>query len=470
MRTTTRRAGSIRTMRAMAATVLLGAAAVSSAGGQSVDRGGLVATLDSLAAAHAADSLVAGVTVGVVHHGDTLLLKGFGVADLEWDVPMATDAVFEIGSVTKQFTAAVIMRLVEQGRLDLGADITTYLPDYDTQGRHITVARLLDHTSGIKGYTEMPAFGEIVMRDLPRDSLVARFEAAPLEFEPGTAQIYNNSAYFLLGLIIEKVAGEPYEKYVQTHLFQQVGMSRSSYCDQDAVVPRRAHGYDQGPAGLQQKGYLNHLWPYAAGSLCSTAGDLVRWNQALHGGRVVSAESYRYMTTPQPLEDGTPIRYATGLMIMDDNGRRAITHGGGINGFLSDAWYYPDEDLLVVVLQNSAGQKGPGQLARQLIEAVIGPGEAPVAGTYSGDPGMLAGTYEGPGRGRPLTVEVSVVDGVLAMKPANASEPDKPDYVDGLRWREGNTFIFFETGPDGRGTTLHVDQGGGHYVLRRVGG
>jgi CubicO group peptidase (beta-lactamase class C family) len=247
-------------------------------------------------------------------------------------------------------------------------------------------------------------------------------------------------------------------------------MTRSSYCDQDAVLERQAHGYDQGPGGLQHKGYLNHLWPYAAGSLCSTAGDLVRWNQALHGGRVVSTDSYRYMTTPRPLEDGTPVRYGTGLMVMDDNGRKAITHGGGINGFLSDVWYYPDEELLVVVLQNSASQKGPGLLARSLIEAAIGSGEAPLAGTFTGDLLKLVGSYRGPSRGRELTVEISAVDGALAGKPVGASEAIKPMYVDGLRWRQGNTFWFFTTGPDGQATALHMDSGGGHYVLERVEG
>ena len=452
----------VLTLTAVAA--LLSAAPVSA---QAPDRARLVATLDSLARAHAADSLVAGTTVAVVHRGDTLLLGGYGLADLEWGVPMATDAVFEIGSMTKQFTAASVLQLVEQGKLDLDADITTYLPDYDTQGRRIPLRRLLDHTSGIKGYTETPTFGEIMMRDLPRDSLVERFESVPLEFEPGTALIYNNSAYFLLGLIIEKASGEKYEEYVKKHIFEALGMSRSYYCDERAVVERRAHGYDQGPGGLVLKAYLDHTWPYAAGSLCSTAGDLVRWNQALHGGRVVSAESYRTLTTPRPLEDGTPIRYAMGLTALDDNGRRALTHGGGINGFLSDGWYYPDEDLIVIVLQNTAGQRGPGALSRALIDAVLGPGTPPVAGTFTGDLQKLVGTYRGPARGRPLTVTVSVEGGALAIKPEGAPQPVKPMYMDGLRWRVGNTFWVFDAGPDRHATALRMDTGGGHYVLAR---
>lgn len=455
------------TSRTLAAVLALTAFAGPGAA-QSADRARVVATLDSLARAHVADSLVAGVAVGVVSRGDTFLLGGYGFADLEWVVPMATDAVFEIGSVTKQFTAAAVLRLAEEGKLDLEADITTYLPDYDTQGRRIPLRRLLDHTSGIKGYTEMPVFGEYMTRRLPRDSLVEKFEAVPLEFEPGTALIYNNSAYFLLGLIVEKVSGEPYEEYVETHLFQPLGMSRSSYCEQNAVVERRAHGYDQGPGGLQRKRYLDHTWPYAAGSLCSTAGDLLRWNEALHGGRVVSAASYEDMTTPDPLVDGTPVRYAMGLMVFDDNGRRAITHGGGINGFLSDAWHYPDEGLTVVVLQNAASQRAPGQLARSLVEAVIGKGEEPVAGTFTGDLSALVGTYRGPARGQEWTADVSVVDGVLAIRRTGQREAFKPMYLDGLRWRQGNAFWWFERGPDGKAAVLRTDAGGGHYVLKRV--
>ena len=184
----------------------------------------------------------------------------------EWDVPMPVDAVFEIGSVTKQFTAAAVLRLRDEGKLDLDADITEYLPDYPTQGHRIPVRRLLDHTSGIKGYTEMASFGPISTRRLPRDSLVALFAAEPFDFPPGEAQIYNNSAYFLLGLIIEKVSGVSYEEYVERELFAKLGMARSSYCSNSDVVARRARGYQSMGGVLVRAPYLDHTWPYAAGS------------------------------------------------------------------------------------------------------------------------------------------------------------------------------------------------------------
>ena len=288
------------------------------------DRGGLVAALDSAARAHVEHAMVAGVSVAVVRGGDTLLERGYGYADLEWGIetPQDASASYEIGSITKQFTAAAIMQLVEEGKLDLDADFTDYLTDFDAQGHVVPLRRLLDHTSEIKGYTEMPGFGDLSKQDLPRDTLVSLVEAEPFEFEPGTAQIYNNSAFFFLGLIIERVSGESYEEYVQKHLFDELGMDDSYYCSESAIRENRAHGYDGSPEGLQRKAYLDHAWPYAGGSLCSTAGDLILWNQALHGGSVVSQASYRAMTTPMPLVDGTPLDYAMGLGVGDRAGAR----------------------------------------------------------------------------------------------------------------------------------------------------
>jgi CubicO group peptidase (beta-lactamase class C family) len=175
------------------------------------------------------------------------------------------------------------------------------------------VRRLLDHTSGIKGATEIPGFGRLSRQTLPRDSLLPIIQSFPLEFEPGHALIYNNSAYILLGHIIEKVSGQSYEDYVEEHLFPLAGMDDSAYCSNTEVWTKRAHGYAPGQDGLQRAEYHDHTWPYSAGSLCSTVADLVSWNRALHGGRILSPEAYDMMIIPAPLEDSTPIRYAMGL-------------------------------------------------------------------------------------------------------------------------------------------------------------
>jgi len=426
-----------------------------------------VATMDSIAASPVVEGRVAGLAVAVVHGADTLLLKSYGEADLEWDVPMAADAIFEIGSVTKQFTAAAVLQLRNEGKLDLDADITEYLPEYPTQGYRIPVRRLLDHTSGIKGYTEMAAFGEIRTRELPRDSLVAKIAAEPFDFAPGEALIYNNSGYFLLGLIIEKVSGVSYEEYVEKELFAKLGMDRSSYCSNREVMPRRAHGYQLTPDGLTRAPYVDHTWPYAAGSLCSTAGDLITWLRALHGRRVLPADTYDELITPGQLVDGTPVRYAMGLTRSPDpRGRPAIHHGGGIPGFLSDTRYYPDDDLFVVVLVNTTGNLSPAALATELVDVLLP--RPPIARrTFEGDPAPLVGTYSGPARGRPLTIRVTATDKGLAVTP-NDGDATPLAWTDAWTFQLGGQIVTFErSGDTGPATLLRIDSGGGHYVLRR---
>ena len=453
------------------------------AGGGVQAQGALAAALDSAARAHVQDDMVPGVSVAVVRGDETLLRRGYGYVDLEWDVPTPADgsASYEIGSVTKQFTAAATLLLAEEGLVDLDADFTEYV-DFDSRGRSIPVRRLLDHTSGIKGYTEMGVFGELSIRDLPRDTLVRLVEAEPLEFEPGTALIYNNSAYFLLGLIIEEVSGMPYEELVARRLFEPAGMDDSYYCDELAVRDGRAHGYDAAsPDSLVRARYLDHTWPYSAGSLCSTVDDLVAWNRALHGGELLSQASYQAMTMPAPLEDGTVIRYAMGLGVDDRGGHRVIGHGGGINGFVSQLFYFPEDEVTIVVLQNAAVQPGAGSLAADLADIVVGPVTEPEAVAFDGELSTLTGVYRGPARGRTLTLRVSAEAAGLVIREGEAEvaaavaggaedeDAVRPSYRGGLRWDDGNTrYIFLR---DGTGVDeLRVDSGSGHYVLERVEG
>jgi CubicO group peptidase (beta-lactamase class C family) len=424
--------------------------------------------MDSIAHSPVKEGRVAGLAVAVVRGTDTLLMNGYGKADLTWDVAMPADAVFEIGSVTKQFTAAAVLQLRDAGKLDLDADLTTYLPDYPTRGHRIPVRRLLDHTSGIKGYTEMRSFRDIATRDLPRDSLVARFADETFDFTPGEALIYNNSAYFLLGLIIEKVSGMPYEEYVEKQLFAPLGMRRSSYCSNAAVVPGKARGYQLSGRTLVQAPYIDHRWPYAAGSLCSTVGDLVTWLRALHGGKVLPQSSYAELITPGKLLDGTPVRYAMGLArTPDSRGRPAIHHGGGIFGFVSDTRYYPDEELYVVVLVNTTGNLSPTALATEMVDVLL-PARPREQRTFAGDLAPLAGTYTGAGRGRPMSVTVTA-NGNALVAAINEGRPQPLEWVDGLTFMAGQQLAIFERRDGGPATVLRLDSGGGHLVLRRKG-
>ena len=446
----------------IAALFSLAVAAVPPAWAQST----LAAYVDSIAAEHLDEGRIAGMAVGVVHGPDTLVLEGYGFADLEWDVPMPADAIFEIGSVTKQFTSVAILQLWQQGKVDLDADLKTYLPEYDTQGRTIAVRRLLDHTSGIKGYTEMPDFARLVPRALARDSLVALFEAEPLEFEPGHALIYNNSAYFLLGLIIEAVSGQEYDAYLEEHVFPLAGMDDTSYCTNNEVWKGRAHGYSPGPDGLERAAYLDHTWPYSAGSLCSTVGDLVSWNRALHGGEVLSPEAYQAMTTPAPLADGTPTRYAMGITQYQSRSGRVIAHGGGIFGFLSTSRYYPDEDATVVVLMNTAGPPGPDVVADAVAGYLFGDDHLPPAQAFTGSLDPFEGRYSGPGRGRTLNVTISSEGGGLVLD-MGMGPPMTLEFLEGSTFFNGTMRVVFER-EDDRFGRVRIDQVGGHYVLTRT--
>jgi CubicO group peptidase (beta-lactamase class C family) len=464
---TSRRPARWSALAALAAATALLAVAAPQAAAQ-MSRAERIAVMDSIAGSPVLEGRVAGLAVAVVQGSDTLLFKSYGKADLEWDVPMPVDAVFEIGSVTKQFTAAAAVRLRDEGKLDLDADLTDYLSDFPTQGHRIPVRRLLDHTSGMKGATEIAGFRALRGQDLPRDSAVSLIAAEPFDFAPGEALIYNNSGYILLGHIIEQVSGMSYEEYVEKELFARLGMHRSSYCSNTEVVPRRARGYQLTADGLMRREHVSHVWPYSAGSLCSTTGDLVTWLHALHGGRLLAEASYQDMITPVPLNDGTPVRYAMGLVrTPDTRGRPAIHHGGAISGFLSETRYYPDDDLVVVMLVNTTGNLSPAALATELVDVLL-PRVPIERRRFEGDAEPLVGTYAGRARGQQLSVTVTrTADGLAAALAGGRQAP--------LFWVGGWTFglgpiqtvTFARERGDGPATVMRLDGGGSHYVLRR---
>jgi CubicO group peptidase (beta-lactamase class C family) len=434
------------------------------------DHAALVARLDSLAGAPVAEGRAAGISVAVVHGRDTLLLKGYGRANIELDVPMPANAVHEIGSVTKQFTAAAILQLRDDGRLSLDDDLTKYLPDYPTGGRSLPIRRLLDHTSGIKGITELATFRGLQHRGWPRDSAIALFAREPFEFDVGTAMIYNNSAYILLGHIIEKASGMSYEQYVEEKLFAPLGMSGSRYCDNAEIVPGRASGYQiQGP-NMRRAMLNDHTWPYSAGSLCSTAGDMVAWLHALHGGRVLTPQSYRDMTAPSQLNDGTPLRYGMALSVGPDvGGDMMIGHGGAIGGFNAQASWYPDAQLAVVVLMNSNGPVSPSALASELASEILPAPARAQPQLYTGDAADFVGRYRGPSRGREMVVEVSRNDQGALVASVNGSPAQPLPWIDGWRFgRAGATLVTFErSGDTGPATVIRWDAVSGYYILRR---
>lgn len=327
--------------------------------------------IDAVVQAALARGPVAAMSVAVVRGRDTIVMKGYGRADVENNVAATRRTVYRIGSITKQFTSAAIMQLVEAGRISLDDEVTKYVPGAPVHGRHILVRHLLDHTSGIPSYTDVDRFGSYIRLDLSRDSLIALVRPDSLLFEPGSHFYYNNTGYFLLGMIIEKVTGKRYGDYLAEKLFEPLGLTQTAYCSREPIIPHRARGYEAERGELRNADFLSMELPFAAGSLCSTVADLVKWTDALAHGRVVSAASYAQMTTPVPLTSGRAMTYGFGLEVGTLGTHRVIEHGGGINGFVSRLSYYPDDSLTVVVLANTAPAQSDG-VAAAIARLVLG--------------------------------------------------------------------------------------------------
>jgi CubicO group peptidase (beta-lactamase class C family) len=315
-------------------------------------------------------------------------------------VAVNSETMFRIGSVTKQFTALSILQLAEQGKVGLQDPITTYLPDYPTQGHTVTVHHLLTHTSGIRSYTSLEEYTKFHRLDLTDEELLDRFANEPFDFAPGEKFKYNNSGYYLLGMIIEKASEESYPDYVKNHIFRPLGMRSSMYCDPTALVQHRARPYDVAEGRLVNSEPISMRPPGAAGALCSTPLDLVRWQHALDHNRLISATSRELMLTGAKLDDGSETGYAYGLSHGELDGHRKVSHGGGITGFSAAFDTYPDDELVVVVLSNTGTANSNG-IARNIARMVLGI-PLPTAEDLPLPPGWDAtypGTYQVMGRG-----------------------------------------------------------------------
>jgi len=321
-----------------------------------------------------------GASILVVKDGKTLLRKAYGMANLEHNIPLRSDMVFRIGSVTKQFTSTAIMMLVEQGKIKLKDSITEYLPKYPLQGHQITIENLLNHTSGIKSYTGMgQATQKLMIENLTVPELIETFKDQPMDFAPSSDFKYNNSGYVLLGAIIEKVSGKSYADFIQDEIFTPLGMTQSYYDNHNKIIANRVMGYAKTKDGFQNADYINMRIPYAAGSLLSTVDDLQKWETALFTGKVVSKASFTKMTTPYVLLNGKKAGYGEsadygfGLVMSGNEGHPAIFHNGGINGFRSQVEKLVDDNILVIVLSNFTGGKiAPGEVAVQLSAIALG--------------------------------------------------------------------------------------------------
>jgi CubicO group peptidase (beta-lactamase class C family) len=288
--------------------------------------------------------------------GRVLFKKGYGMANFEWDIPNAPSTKFRLGSITKQFTSLCIMQLEERGLLKVDDPIGKYLTDYPKPAADkVTIHHLLTHTSGIPSYTDDPTFfPKRSILPLTVKEMIDTFKDKPLDFEPGSKFHYDNSGYFLLGAIIEKITGKKYETYLQENIFGPLGMRDSGYDHPTPILKNRASGYEMRDGAMINAPYLDMGLPYAAGSLYSTVEDLYLWDQALYTEKLVKRASLDRIYTPRIKMDGpadAPM-YGYGWGIATVKGHKNVGHGGGINGFGTYISRFPEDHAVFIYLRN----------------------------------------------------------------------------------------------------------------------
>lgn len=322
--------------------------------------------LDARMAAAIRELRLPGVAFAVVEDGKVQTVRHYGVASLELETPVTSETVFELGSLSKQFTAAAILLLAEQGRIQLDAGISQYLTEVPREWKAITVRHLLTHSSGIQEYLAVPGLPDEAHAVDHQSMTRMFFERLRLEFEPGETWAYSNSGYLLLGDIIERVSGQSYWSFLEANLFRPAGMTSTRSSDPRAVIRNRARGYGVEDGAFVNRSPLSER-AYAAGAIVSTLGDMTRWEAMLHQEKLLSPESYREMWRPLRLAGGAPapFNYAFGWVSDVRDGERYVMHSGGTPGFSSAISRNLDSGITAIVLTNH-GDRILDHLAMQL--------------------------------------------------------------------------------------------------------
>jgi CubicO group peptidase (beta-lactamase class C family) len=296
---------------------------------------------------------IPGIALRIIQDGKVTKTATYGFANLELNVPVKPETVFEVGSITKQFTAAGILLLAQDGKLSVEDRISKHLKNTPAAWTNITIRHLLSHTSGIKSYTGLNGFE--FTRHLTQEQFIRSIGAHPLEFQPGESWKYCNTGFNLLGFIIENVSGKSYWEFMNERVFRPLEMTATRDRRPSAIIPNRASGYEQ----------TNHIWinrdyditdVFSAGALVSNIEDLTKWNAALDRDAILNASSKEHMWTPVKLNNGKPTKYGYGWFIDTFEGHRNIYHGGATSGFSASIQRFPDDKLVVILLSNTDEQ------------------------------------------------------------------------------------------------------------------
>lgn len=403
-------------------------------------------------------------TILIARDGKPLVRQGYGMANLEHDVPNRPDTKFRIGSITKQFTAMAIVILQERGKLDVREKIKTYLPDSPKSWDEVTVHHLLTHSAGIPNYTSFPDFLASMRTHLSLDQLIAKFKDKPLEFKPGEKFKYSNSGYIVLGKLIEKVSGRGYAQFMRENIFDPLSMKDTGFDNPIPVIKNRASGYSHPFVATVNAQYIDMGVVHAAGALYSTVDDLLLWDQALYTEKLVKKATMEKIFVP--FKDN----YAYGWLVVPSFGRKMATHTGGINGFVTDIRRFPDERLCVIVLSNVDGTPCPA-MGRDLAAIVLGQ-KYTIPGTRKEikvDPKVydtLAGVYE---CSEPkITITITRADDrLLAQIPGQPKIPIYPTSELAYFYKVVDAQLEFVKDGSGKVTHLDFHQGSLDFKAKR---
>jgi CubicO group peptidase (beta-lactamase class C family) len=314
-------------------------------------------------------------SIAIVKDGEIVYVRAYGDARLEPRLPARPEMRYSIGSISKQFAAAAILLLAEQGKLSLDDPVSRFVPNL-TRANEVTIRQLLSHTAGYQDYWPQDYVPPFMIQDVTADQILERWARRPLDFEPGTQWQYSNTGYVIAGLIIEKASGTPLLQFLTAQILAPLGMQSVLNVDQSRLTESDPTGYFRYALGPQRVAPKEGKgWLFAAGELAMTAEDLAKWDIAMIGQRLLKAESYKEMQTAVKLKNGESTRYGLGISINPIAGHRALSHGGGVSGFSSQNIVFPDDRAAVAVLTNSDGSGAAGEIARQIV-AVLFPGDA----------------------------------------------------------------------------------------------
>lgn len=300
---------------------------------------------------------VPGLTLAVIKDGAIVKSAAYGKADLELNVPANPDNLFEIGSITKQFTATLVLRQMERGKLKLDDPISKYVDDAPPTWSGITLRHLLSHQSGLKEYVAVPGLG--LTDEYDHKTFLEKMKPLPLDFAPGVTFAYSNTNYALLGMVLEKVSGKTYTELINEEIFKPLGMDHSQILDPDAIVPNRAHGY-MNVDGKQYRTRQSMLSNIADGAILSTVGDMAKWDAALTGGKLLLPASYAMMIQPSVLSSGRTRPYGMGTFLSTLGGVSIVGHHGNSPGYSAGYYHFPTAHLTVIVMANVYAINGQG--------------------------------------------------------------------------------------------------------------